>query len=844
MSLNKGKSCLSEFEIISKVGEGAFSVVYKVMRKSDGFIYALKKVKIAQLKNKEKENALNEIRILASIDHPAIVGYKEAFIDETDDTLCIVMEFLAGGDLYQKISECRKKRALIPEKLIWRYLAQLASGLRHLHAMKIVHRDLKSANVFLSEDLRQIKLGDLNVSKVVKNRLVYTQTGTPYYASPEVWRDEPYDVKSDIWSLGCVLYEMCNRCPPFNGRKMEELYQKVQKGIFERVATVYSEDLNQIVSSCLKVTPLLRPTCDEILDNPAVKAHTRDLEADFDPYMNKGLLNTIKLTPNLKDLNMVLPEPKYASDNKKRASSAKAQRPITEERENPLRQGQAAPLRDRLQEVNYSRERKAQLNTSDTGRNNSALLSPPLLIPPAPQPVQANLPQYPQPASSARRSVPTNPVPPDYSIQAPTNRNTCNPPKPEVEPMSKRIERMRQIISGDNSSNDINRKYTSKPAIEVNISQSKVHIDSNVSVNTNIPTSSQIPVSRPPVFNTRPPLMDIKPNPERTSSIDKPKPLRESLEQRIKQQPSLPNNSQLKDSQDRSRILNNTKDLSIPSSPKQRDLTIVIPSAEKKQATKLLLGSPGGNLRTKEEISPLVKNPTVLASQPYLSEQRIAAAAPVKTVQQFEEELAKRVEEEILKKHRKKLLYGSDQSAPHLSPHAPISSKELVPQQVLFHPPATNHPTLKKHPKVIGGPLGPKPLPSKKSAGRDDPISRVSLVRDSRELIDDRTRIRKDSTGRVNTSVERTNTSSHGILSIGVRASSGYSIPKRVSENANIHGLLTRNPVVEGLIPRNVQSSRPFTDKQQEELDRINKRLDLMNRHMHPERNHDRRMPH
>ena len=307
-----------------------------------------------------------------SIDHPAIVAYKEAFIDSTDDTLCIVMEFLAGGDLYQKISECRKKRALIPEKLIWRYLAQLASGLKQLHGMKIVHRDLKSANVFLSEDLRQIKLGDLNVSKVVKNRLVYTQTGTPYYASPEVWRDEPYDTKSDIWSLGCVVYEMCNRCPPFNARQMEELYEKVQKGIFERVSNIYSEDLNQLVCSCLKVSPLLRPTCDELLDNPAVKTHLKGIEAEVDPYFQQGLLNTIKLTPNLRDLNFVLPQAKYASDNKPRSASAKAQRLRTEDNSNKA----LAPHRDR--ELNSPPSRSQNRNLRDSIDNSRPIHQQPV----------------------------------------------------------------------------------------------------------------------------------------------------------------------------------------------------------------------------------------------------------------------------------------------------------------------------------------------------------------------------------------------------------------------------------------------------------------------------------
>lgn len=105
------------------------------------------------------------------------------------------------------------------EEVIWKIFIDVVRGLKALHEMNIMHRDLKSANVFLYSDDRA-KLGDLNVSKVAKKGLSYTQTGTPYYASPEVWRDEPYDNKSDIWSLGCVLYESVTLKPPFRAEDM------------------------------------------------------------------------------------------------------------------------------------------------------------------------------------------------------------------------------------------------------------------------------------------------------------------------------------------------------------------------------------------------------------------------------------------------------------------------------------------------------------------------------------------------------------------------------------------------------------------------------------------------
>ena len=115
------------------------------------------------------------------------------------------------------------------------------------------------------------KLGDLNVSKVAKKGLLYTQTGTPYYASPEVWKDQPYDSKSDIWSLGCVLYEMTTLKPPFRANDMNGLYKRVLKGIYPKIPQTFSSDLGTMIKTLLQVQSAQRPTCDEILNMDIVK---------------------------------------------------------------------------------------------------------------------------------------------------------------------------------------------------------------------------------------------------------------------------------------------------------------------------------------------------------------------------------------------------------------------------------------------------------------------------------------------------------------------------------------------------------------------------------------------
>jgi NIMA (never in mitosis gene a)-related kinase 1/4/5 len=142
------------------------------------------------------------VRILAHINHPNIISYKEAFLDEEKLNLCIVIEYADDKDLFQKIKQRSESENYFPENQIWLIFLQLLQALNTLHKNRIMHRDLKSANVFMNKDLTA-KLGDMNVSRLADTQgLNYTQTGTPYYACPEVWKDKPYDFKSDIWSLG------------------------------------------------------------------------------------------------------------------------------------------------------------------------------------------------------------------------------------------------------------------------------------------------------------------------------------------------------------------------------------------------------------------------------------------------------------------------------------------------------------------------------------------------------------------------------------------------------------------------------------------------------------------
>ena len=156
------------------------------------------------------------------------------------------------------------------------------------------------------------------MAKHLVDQFTVTQTGTPYYASPEVWKDLPYDLKSDIWSLGCVLYEMCALVPPFRADDMNGLFKRVLKGSYPPIPSHYSMDMRQLIKTLLQVQPQARPNCEQILDMAIVQKrirkyfHNRDgsPSTNFDSNIDTGiteseLLRTIKLASNV--FKMALP---------------------------------------------------------------------------------------------------------------------------------------------------------------------------------------------------------------------------------------------------------------------------------------------------------------------------------------------------------------------------------------------------------------------------------------------------------------------------------------------------------------------------------------------------------
>ena len=312
---------IRDFKKEKVLGTGSFGSVYLVRRRQDNKIYALKTVNFEKLNKKEQENSLNEIRILSSVNHPNVIGYKEAFWDDDKSSLNLVMEFADDGDLHSKIEKMKKEGGLFNESIIWSYAIQMIEGLKALHDKKIIHRDLKSSNIFLVKDKHQCKIGDMKASKVIKEKALTTQTGSPYYASPEVWKNNPYSYKSDLWSIGCIIYELCALRPPFQGKDLDELYENVCKGQPERINKIYSDDLWKMILMLLQVDVNKRVDCNQFLNSDLIKRKIEQIKKEPNIYIesfiydkNKDrydeyLLKTIKFN-DIKEIKAQLPTKK------------------------------------------------------------------------------------------------------------------------------------------------------------------------------------------------------------------------------------------------------------------------------------------------------------------------------------------------------------------------------------------------------------------------------------------------------------------------------------------------------------------------------------------------------
>jgi len=252
---------IQNYEIIKPLGKGKFSIVYMAKRLSDGLMCALKKINIFDMMvPKQREKCLKEVRLLQSLDHKHIVKMFESIIDTNE--LLIIVEWSEKGDLKRLIRRAIANELRFKESEIWEYSRQLSSALDHMHKKRIMHRDVKPANIFVSMD-GSLKLGDLGLGRFFSSQTLeaFSKVGTPLYMSPEVLHGAGYDMRSDVWSLGCVLYELAMLRSPFKSDQQLSLYDlfvRISKGQYPPLQDTVSAEFRDLVSRMLHLEPSKR----------------------------------------------------------------------------------------------------------------------------------------------------------------------------------------------------------------------------------------------------------------------------------------------------------------------------------------------------------------------------------------------------------------------------------------------------------------------------------------------------------------------------------------------------------------------------------------------------------
>ncbi|KAL0222739.1 hypothetical protein P9112_002129 [Eukaryota sp. TZLM1-RC] len=256
---------------VKTIGKGSFGTCLLVKHIQTDQHYILKQIKLNNApSDKEKEATLKEANLLRALEHPYIVRFIDSFVHEETNSLCIVMAYCQKGDLY-KFLKARKGKHLAEDQIL-DWFIQLCLALQHCHSRHVLHRDIKTQNVFLTAN-NAVRLGDFGIAKQLGATMDVAKSivGSPMYMSPEILDNRPYNSKSDVWSLGCVLYEMTTLKHAFDASNMNGLVFKIIRGRYPPIPLQYSSDLSNLIKQMLCKDPKQRPAIKQILKYSFIK---------------------------------------------------------------------------------------------------------------------------------------------------------------------------------------------------------------------------------------------------------------------------------------------------------------------------------------------------------------------------------------------------------------------------------------------------------------------------------------------------------------------------------------------------------------------------------------------
>jgi tRNA A-37 threonylcarbamoyl transferase component Bud32 len=270
---------LRKYKRIKYLGKGSYGAAILVqLRANESKKFVIKEIVIGHLQESEQAAAKKEAEVLHQMQHSNITMYIESFVESSK--LYIVMEFADGGDLSNTISQRKKTNQYWQENELMRILVQICLALKHVHDQNILHRDLKSQNIFLTTK-GIVKLGDFGIAKVLDatEDQAKTQIGTPYYLSPEICESSPYGRSSDVWSLGIVLFELLCLELPFQASSLPVLVSRIISGDpnWGKVPSHFSKSIMQLTTSMLEKNPQSRPTLKQVVSTDFLKSHISKL---------------------------------------------------------------------------------------------------------------------------------------------------------------------------------------------------------------------------------------------------------------------------------------------------------------------------------------------------------------------------------------------------------------------------------------------------------------------------------------------------------------------------------------------------------------------------------------